>query len=368
MLYINMNKPQESQEILKDNKRQHASQAYPKKTLKDSLRIAESIKADNAGKPFNRLTLAKSLDYSPNSSSFRALITASGKYGLTSGSYAAEKIGLTPLGISVIMYKSEKEKNDSLLASFFTITLYKKFFTDFNGSRIPAKDLLINTLNRDYHIPLEDASECYDLLIKNAMELDILEDIKGTKYINLERISTIQPQEKHDSQKVEEEKSELPEISPDTTGEIIRKNSIYNNRVFITHGSNIDIVNQIKEILKFGKLEPIVAEEHSTTSIPVPHKVFLDMRSCSAAIIHVAGEDKMMDSNGKEHIILNQNVLIEIGAAMALYDKNIILLVEKGTNLPSNLQGLYRCDYEGSKLDYESTMKLLKAFNEFKLS
>jgi predicted nucleotide-binding protein len=51
---------------------------------------------------------------------------------------------------------------------------------------------------------------------------------------------------------------------------------------------------------------------------------------------------------------------------MALYDKNFILLVHKGVPLPSNLQGLYRCEYEGDKLDYEATMKLLKTFNEFK--
>jgi hypothetical protein len=29
-------------------------------------------------------------------------------------------------------------------------------------------------------------------------------------------------------------------------------------------------------------------------------------------------------------------------------------------------QGLYRCEYEGDKLDYEATMKLLKTFNEFR--
>jgi len=44
----------------------------------------------------------------------------------------------------------------------------------------------------------------------------------------------------------------------------------------------------------------------------------------------------------------------------------LVLLVEKGVVLPSNLQGLYRCEYEGDKLDYDSTMKLLKTFSQFK--
>ena len=51
---------------------------------------------------------------------------------------------------------------------------------------------------------------------------------------------------------------------------------------------------------------------------------------------------------------------------MALYGRKFILLVEKGASLPSNLQGLYEVRHEGGKLDYESTMKLLKAFNDFR--
>ncbi|MBD5084001.1 MAG: nucleotide-binding protein [Clostridiales bacterium] len=59
-------------------------------------------------------------------------------------------------------------------------------------------------------------------------------------------------------------------------------------------------------------------------------------------------------------------MLIEIGAAIALYGNRIILLCHKGISLSSNLQGLYRCEYDGDKLDYEATMKLLKTFNSFK--
>jgi hypothetical protein len=139
-----------------------------------------------------------------------------------------------------------------------------------------------------------------------------------------------------------------------------------NNRVFITHGRNKKIVAQLKEIVQFGKLEAVVAEEHETPSKPVPDKVMDDMRACSAGVIHVASEKVLNDDDGKKHHIINENVLIEIGAAMALYGRNFILLVEDGLQLPSNLQGLYQCRYAGDKLDGEATMKLLKAFNEFR--
>jgi len=137
-------------------------------------------------------------------------------------------------------------------------------------------------------------------------------------------------------------------------------------KVFISHGKNKKIVEQLKELLTFGQFEPIVSVERETTAIPVPDKVFSDMNGCHAGIIHIEGEQLLFDEHGNQHHKLNENVLIEIGAAIAYYNKRVILLCQKGLNLPSNLQGLYRCEYEGDQLDYTATMKLLKTFNEFR--
>ncbi len=136
--------------------------------------------------------------------------------------------------------------------------------------------------------------------------------------------------------------------------------------MFISHGKQRAVATQIRELLAFGNFEPVVSIERESTAIPVPEKVFEDMRSCGAGVIHVGGEGKYLDREGGEHSKINDNVLIEIGAAMALYGKKVVLLVEKGVTLPSNLQGLYRCDFEGDRLDYEATMKLLKTFSQFR--
>ena len=117
---------------------------------------------------------------------------------------------------------------------------------------------------------------------------------------------------------------------------------------------------------KVGQFSRALKVERESTAIPVPEKVFEDMRSCGAGVIHVGGEGKYLDREGNEHSKINDNVLIEIGAAMALYGKKVVLLVEKGVALPSNLQGLYRCDFEGDRLEYDSTMKLLKTFSQFR--
>jgi predicted nucleotide-binding protein len=138
------------------------------------------------------------------------------------------------------------------------------------------------------------------------------------------------------------------------------------NRVFITHGKNKKILDQVKELVAFGKFEPVVAQERETSAKPVPDKVMDDMRGCQAAVIHVGVDGVLLDAAGKEQPQINGNVLIEIGAAMALYGRNFILLVEEGVKLPSNLQGLYECRYSGDELNMPATMKLLKAFNDFK--
>lgn len=172
-----------------------------------------------------------------------------------------------------------------------------------------------------------------------------------------------QPAEIEDSKQIQTGSTETSKIP--SLPSVVDRQGGANKRVFISHGKNEKIVAQLKEIVTFGKFEPVVAKEHETPSKPVPYKVMDDMRACFAGIIHVSGEQVLMDDKGEKHHKINENVLIEIGGALALYKRNFILLVEKGVTLPSNLQGLYECRYEGEKLDGETTMKVLKAFNEF---
>ena len=141
--------------------------------------------------------------------------------------------------------------------------------------------------------------------------------------------------------------------------------SVESDRVFIAHGKNHNILEQVKEIVEFGKYEPVISMNQETTAKPVPQKVMDDMRSCGAAVILVSA-DNLDDDESEKPPQINANVLIEIGAAMALYDDKFVLLVEEGVELPSNLQGLYECRYSGDELSWATTRKLLQAFNDFR--
>lgn len=153
---------------------------------------------------------------------------------------------------------------------------------------------------------------------------------------------------------------------PPVPPQIHRDTQKKGNRVFITHGKNEKILQEVKEMLSINRFEPVIAKEHETAAKPVPEKVMEDMRSCRAAVIHVASEGVLYDEDEKEYPQINGNVLIEIGAAMALYgNKGFILLVEEGVKLPSNLQGLYECRYQGKELTWDAAKKLMKALQDF---
>jgi hypothetical protein len=87
------------------------------------------------------------------------------------------------------------------------------------------------------------------------------------------------------------------------------------------------------------------------------------MRGCDTAVIHVSVDGLLFDADRQPRI--SGDVLIEIGAAMALYGRNFVVLVEEGVELPSNLQGLCECRYSGDELNMAATIKLFKAFNDF---
>jgi len=349
--------------------RRYVSQSdVPANSLEQAVRIAQAI-ADNYGKaPTRPLRVAEALGMSPGSGHFRMLCGSAIAYGLTEGGYNTEQIALTPLGRRIVAPTREGDDFAARREALLRPRVIREFLSRYNGSRLPAEPIARNVLE-EMEVPSTKTADVFALIVESATELGLLRELKGQKYVDLESSDAAASQDERRAATAGEENRDegaatvTPPAPPALTGQITPKRT---NRVFITHGRNKEIVSQLKDLLTFGGFTPVVAIEQETVSKPVPDKVLDDMRSCDAAIIHVGTDMRLIDPDGTEHKMLNQNVLIEIGAAMALYDRKFILLVEKGATLPSNLQGLYEVRYEGDKLDYDATMRLLRAFNDFR--
>lgn len=343
--------------------------AFPALPLNKALRIAQALWDNFAGDAAPPHEIALAIDMSPTSGPWRELCGASSAYGLTKGSYTSAEISLDGLGRRIVAPESEGDDVKARVESVMKPAIMRAFFERYDKAKFPQDNIAENVLVK-LGLPKDRASAGVTALKEAGKAVGVIRDTKTGPFVSISLPKDRGATERATAQGIEghpsiiENDVDFSSDSAEQESKVDEKPT--NDRVFISHGKNRAIVKQIKELLTFGKLEPVVSVEQESTAIPVPEKVFSDMRSCSAGVIHVRGEGELLDAEGNQHIHINDNVLIEIGAAIALYGKKVVLLVEKGIRLPSNLQGLYRCEYEGDKLDYEATMKLLKTFNEFR--
>jgi predicted nucleotide-binding protein len=347
---------------------------FPRESLQKALRIANAIWENFAGRGAAPHEIAMALDVSPTSGSWRDLCGAAIAYGVTEGGCNATEIRLSDLGRRIVAPTQEGGEVAARVEAAMKPKLMCEFFSKYNRAKFPKENIAENVLIQ-IGLPKDRASRAVQLIIENGNFVGILRQTKTGLFV---AVDTPAPVQTFNSADDDNDGRDQPDetVTPDAKNppnegaqrERPQECAVaeMNNKVFISHGKNKNIVNQLKELLTFGNFTAVVSVEKDSASIPVPEKVFQDMRACSAAVIHVGKEGEVLDREGNTRITLNENVLIEIGAAIALYGKRFLLLVEKDVKLPSNLQGLYRCEYEGDKLDYEATMKLLKTFNDFR--
>ncbi len=345
----------------------------PANPLSNALRIPKAIIENYAGDGVTPLQLAMALDMTPTSGTFKTLTGSSIAYGLTDGGYNAKEITVTDLGRRIIKPLIESDDAAAKTEALLKPRVINEFLNKYNGKQIPRDDIALNILE-DMGVPQDRTQYVFDLIIESAESLNLISELKNKKFVDLSGVSRAGDAEEQDSiipspptdpEKTDPEQ-EISEQYPVQDVTISASRGPINKKVFITHGKNKALIDIIEEFLKLGELEAVVSVKTESVSKPVPEKFMEDMRACGAAIIHVDAEQKLKDENGVEQVVLNPNVLIEIGAAMALYGKRFILLVQEGVDLPSNLQGLYEVRYQGDDLGSAETIKLLNAINAMK--
>jgi predicted nucleotide-binding protein len=351
-----------------------SQQDVPSMSLAKALRVATAIGDQYGYKPVTPVQLAKALEMQTTSGPFRMITGASIAYGLTKGGYNADAIALEPLGLRIVR---PTEEDDDLVAkreATLKPRVVREFLQKYDGAAIPREDIALHVIN-DMGVPPERAKGVLEIILESAETVGFLQDIKGRKYVELGGAASAATPNLGGSTDEEDEvpTSGVPPVAARPAVPPVASlpsapaaDDKRARRVFVTHGKNVAFVEPIRKLLAFGELEPVVSVDKQSVSQPVPDKVMGDMRSCGAAIIHVDEERRLNDEAGNEHVVLNPNVLIEIGAAMALYGRRFILLVKEGVKLPSNLQGLYEVRYSGDQLDSAATIKLLEAIRDIK--
>lgn len=359
-------------------KRPYLKQAdVPIASLEDALRIPRALFDHYAGKPTAPFGVARAMDVDPKGSQLRVLSGAAIAFGLIEGGAQAATIGATDLAKRIVRPKAEGDDLLAMREAVLRPRVFGEFLGQYDGNQFPRDDIALNVLE-DIGVPREKASDVLQRIRESAAAVGFLVEIKSKTYVQLnldhgpadeivDEVSSADTPQAHDTP--------LPEGRPAAAQPTTNRGAALataiaddqrRKRVFVTHGKDRALVEPIKKLLEYGELEPVVSVERQSVSKPVPDKILEDMRRCGAAIIHVDGESKSIDSDGNEQLTINPNVLIEIGAAMAFYGRRFILLVHEGVKLPSNLQGLYEVRYQGTNLDAGATIKLLEAMKDIK--
>lgn len=364
----------------------------PAATLEEALRVPLAILDHYAGRATAPLHVAKALNVDPKGSQIRLLTGAAMAYELIEGGAQAAEITVTDLARRILRPTVEggdlTAKRDAVLKP----RIFGEFLRRYDGSPFPRVDIAQNVLE-ELGVPRSKTAEIVERIEATARSVGFIDEIAGKDYVSLladpNASGSAAAKETSGEEKKKPEAPAIPKAPDPSTEPEPRtsettaappaappatRSSLGNaiiederrRRVFITHGKNRDLVDPIKKLLEYGELEPVVAVERQSVSKPVPEKVMDEMRSCGAAIIHVDVDRTIKDAEGTAHVLLNPNVLIEIGAAMAIYGRRFILLVREGVSLPSNLQGLFEVRYQAQTLDADATIRLLEAIKDIK--
>lgn len=170
--------------------RARTARPYPASSFEDALSLGQAIMTLAAGDRVRRLTLMERLGKSDTSSTTRMMITNSGKYGITTGSYASEFLELTPIGNIVV--NPTTPKGDRLKAAFSLaiegVAPFKVLYEQYRGKRLPEREIIKDVL-RDSGTQAPDLDECVDTFIVNAKYLGLLRTIGGAEtLITIEQV------------------------------------------------------------------------------------------------------------------------------------------------------------------------------------
>src|SRR5262249_53327162 len=149
---------------------------YPAAPFEDALVLAHEILKIAPDGKVRRLTLLKAINKSPTSSSTQMLITNSGKYKITKGSYRAEWLEVTPEG--KMAASNDSPAGDRLRARFLLaiegVAPFKTLYDEYGGKKLPVHDVIKDFL-QSAASNVGNLDECIDLFVVNAKFLGLLQ-------------------------------------------------------------------------------------------------------------------------------------------------------------------------------------------------
>ncbi len=308
-------------------RRTRISRPYPQHRLEEVLEIARSIQEKNAGLPFDRVRLAKSMGTTPSSSAFMMKLNSSSKYGLTEGGYSDARISLTPLGT-----KAAEDEREALVEVGMRPETFKAFYELLDGKRIPGPEEASGIIVDDIGIPDHLASEFLGIVVGNGELIGIVTEVGNSHYVSLADVSGPAAARVHAVPQIDEAK-ETPESERTALGERAPTEPqpqghqpAGEGRLLVAHSGAGAIADRIVRMLDGLSIPHGVVEIDPIDSSPLSSEWADRMDGCSGAIIVMAGPSRVISTPGVASSRTSK-MLMQLGAAVDRFREQVLMVV-----------------------------------------
>lgn len=151
----------------------------------------------------------------------------------------------------------------------------------------------------------------------------------------------------------------LKECADDLKEEVSVKQEIDFSNVFIVHGHDGELKNELALLLQKQGINGIILAEQTNQGRTIIEKFEDNSDMCSAAIVLMTADDEGKSKKETElKSRARQNVIFEAGYFMGKLGRtNVIIIVDSGVEIPSDLQGVVYTDRNDWKLQVLSELR-----------
>lgn len=160
------------------SKKRSARSVFPRLSLKKVLVLPEKINELGEGEPVPRLVVFDRLGKSPDSSSSRMLVTASNAYGLTTGGYQAERLGITEVGKKLAISSGALHQAAGIRVLFGN-DLFAQFYERFKNKVLPDEAIAHDFLKQSGGLSDADAKAAADVFFTNLKDYGFVRELSG---------------------------------------------------------------------------------------------------------------------------------------------------------------------------------------------
>ena len=164
--------------------RRRGRKPFPVRTLEEALPLARTILEEGISGQLRRLTIFDRLDRSPDSSSSRQMVTASSRYGLTSGGYQAEMLVLTDTGRVIVAEESASKSDQQAIfdCAIGKFSPFQQLYEKLKNHRVPASDVLVSEMQQ-LGVDPSDCELAVDVFLANARFIGLIQEVSGSERI-----------------------------------------------------------------------------------------------------------------------------------------------------------------------------------------